>query len=206
MNTLDDKRFALSVSSLSKLLESLGYPNPEDDDGPWGPIGPVSKNFSWVALNPQPLPPKWMEQVVGRMGPFPQPWREEPDPLPWRGKAGPTPNPWMATMIARLTIDRIVGMAQFAEGMGGESFARTARGTISDFVDDWCGTPPRPRWPLPWPFPLRLNDDMKIQPADLIVMGIQFHRAAEAMAGSPLAADLADAGNRLAQTGLERIG
>jgi hypothetical protein len=61
MNT---ENLVITQARLASLIGGLGYPNPEDDTPvrkwPHGP-GPVSQTWldylSWVAINPQPLPP-----------------------------------------------------------------------------------------------------------------------------------------------------
>jgi hypothetical protein len=61
MNT---ENLVITQARLASLIGGMGYPNPEDDTPirrwPHGP-GPVSQSWldylSWVAINPQPLPP-----------------------------------------------------------------------------------------------------------------------------------------------------
>jgi hypothetical protein len=104
-------------------------------------------------------------------------------------------------MVGRVVADRFVTMAQFADAAG-EKTHDGVRRSIGQFVDDICGTPPRLRWPLafPWPGPKR---DFKIEPVARVGMGIELFKASESMSDSTIASDLAEAGNRLAQTGLE---
>lgn len=62
MNT---ENLNIQQARLASVIGGLGYPNPDDDSPIWkwphGP-GPVAHTWldylSWVALNPQPLPPK----------------------------------------------------------------------------------------------------------------------------------------------------
>lgn len=183
---------------LARLLDELGYPDPDDADGGWGPIGPVVRGLAWAALNPQPLPPRWVIEILKGFGLHPDPRRE---------KEGPSPDPWKGALLARVEIDRVVGLAQMAEAVSGEQGREVVRRRLAEMVDEWCGTPPKPRWPLPWPFPLRWRDgdEFKIGPADLVVMGAQFQKTAEALGDSALAEDFAAAADRLTQTGLERL-
>lgn len=173
--------------SLARLLDELGYPDLDDADGGWGPIGPVVRGLTWAALNPQPLPPRWVIEILKGVG--------------------PSPDPWKGVLLARVEIDRVVGLAQMAEAVSGEQGREVVRRRLAEIVDEWCGTPPKPRWPLPWPFPLRWRnaEEFKIGPADLVVMGAQFHKTAEALGDSALAEDFAAAADRLTQTGLERL-
>ncbi|MEO5651060.1 MAG: hypothetical protein ABIR03_14215 [Ginsengibacter sp.] len=65
--------------SLASQLSNIYNPNPDDPEpvGPWGPVIRQAYQFSklsWVALNPQPLPPKEViamnlaRQVIDRAG------------------------------------------------------------------------------------------------------------------------------------------
>lgn len=173
--------FTLSKALLVRLLDA-GLPR-DDDPGPWGPYGPVIRfalrDWSWVLLNPQPLPP-------------------DPPPDLWR--AGPVPEPWRAALAARQAIGRLVAEAQLAEVTAGSQGNHEAvRAHVFQFVDDFCGT--RPRWPRPWPWP-PTRDPRGI---DLLIAGAQFQKAAEAMADNPLQADFAAAADRFFSVGLERM-
>ena len=186
----------LQVKSIARLLDALGYPDPDDADGDWGPIGPVVRGLTWAALNPQPLPPRWVVEIIKQFGPLPDPWKE---------KAGPHPDPWKGALLARFEIDRMVGLARMVEAVDGNRRQDGIRRQLAEIIDEWCGTPPRPRWPLPWPFPFSLREDFSIGPIDLVMMGVQFHKAAEALRDSPLAEDFSAAANRLTKTGLQRL-
>jgi hypothetical protein len=185
-DTAEKLNLNLQVKSIARLLDSLGYPDPEDTDGGWGPIGPVVRGLTWAALNPQPLPPRGLVDNVKRFGPQPDPWR--------------------SALLARVEIDRMLGLARMLEALGGERRQEVMSRQLAEMVDEWCGTPPKPRWPLPWPFAFRWRDEeFKIGPADLVLMGVQFQKAAEALSDSALAEDFTAAANRLTQTGLERL-
>ena len=207
-DTAEKLNLNLQVKSIARLLDSLGYPDPDDPDGGWGPIGPVVRGLAWAALNPQPLPPRWAIEILKGFGPHPDPWKDKkgPQPDPWRFKEGPSPDPWRGALLARFEIDRIVSLSRVLEVVGGERGREVVSRQIAEFVDDWCPSPPKPRWPLPWPFPHRWRDEvMEIGPADLVVMGVQFHKAAEALSDSALAEAFSAAAARLTQTGLERL-
>jgi hypothetical protein len=51
-------------------------------------------------------------------------------------------------VAAALVARQIAQTAVMAEAMGLDP-ARV----VSDAIDDWCGTKPRPGFPIPWPFP-----------------------------------------------------
>jgi hypothetical protein len=186
--------FNISKASLIALFDDL-YPNPDDPGdpsnplGPYGPIGPVIswalRQISWVLLNPQPLPPG------------PDPWRV----------AGPIPQPWRSALLGRAVIDRLVAEAQFAEVTTrterSEAGHDAIRSRITQLVDEFCGTKPV-RWPLPWPWPPRL-DAARLGPVDLLVIGAQFQKTADAMVDNPLQADFSAAADRVLETGLQRL-
>lgn len=193
------ENITISKASFVDLLSNF-YPNPEDP-GPYGPLGPIIswalRDTSWVLLNPQPLPPK--------AGPSPDPWIAGPGPQPWRfeGRLGPGPVPWLARMV----IDRVIAEYRFAtlaiEAGRSEGALEGFRLRISELVDDLCGTRP-PRWPLPWPWPPKLDPD-QIRPLDLLLAGAQFQRAADAMVDNPLQADFTAAADCLLETSLKRL-
>jgi hypothetical protein len=177
--------------ALVNLLDAMLYPNP-DDPGPYGPIGPIIRwelrDFSWVLLNPQPLPPV--------TGPVPDPWR-----------LGPGPQPWRSAFLARTVIDRAVAQYQFAEVLAGTEQSEgvtTAVGLqIREFVDDYCGTRP-PKWPRPLPWPPQF-DPAQLRPLDLLIAGAQFQKAADLAPDNPLREDFLAAANQLFETGLRRM-
>jgi hypothetical protein len=191
-----NENITVSKTSFVQLLSDL-YPNPDDPGdmsspwGPYGPIGPLVSWFvsrvSWALLNPQPLPP-------------------EPPPDLWKFTA-PIAVPWRAALLARMVIDRVVAEYQFVEVAAGAGTSEGAhdgvRLRISEFIDDFCGTRPR-RWPLPWPWPPKL-DPAQIRPLDLLLAGAQFQRASDAMVDNPLQADFSAAADQLLQTGLNRL-
>ena len=75
--TLDKNvQLKILVSLVSRLTDA--YPNPDDSNpiGPWGPIirktverfrrvyGPQPEPWVWAALNPQPLPPRFVMAIA----------------------------------------------------------------------------------------------------------------------------------------------
>lgn len=173
----------------ASLVELLGLPVGDLD--PYDPDNPINPVIRWILrdvvwLNPQPLPP------VG--GPVPDHWR----------LSGPLPDPWRAALLARLAIDRLVAEGQHAEvaerAEGGHDAIRI---WIAQLVDEFCGNRP-PRWPLPWPWPPKL-DAAQLRPMDLLMVGAQLQRAADAMVDNPLQAGFAAAADQLLETGLQRL-
>jgi hypothetical protein len=198
----------VQVGTLARIFDQLGYPNPDDDDD-WGPWGPVVSVLDRVGLNPQPLPPKFMTKITNRATIQSTQRGRKTSPAEQITEAiqVPTVQPMRSALLARATLDRIFGVAQLAQG-GGKQQTETVRTQLNEIVDDWCGTPPKPRpWPLPWPFPLRWNtEEVVVQPIDQIMMGVHLHKASEVLRGTPLAEDFARAADRLAEAGLQRIG
>lgn len=136
-----------------------------------------------VALNPQPLPP--------RESPFA-----------------------MAARLARTVIDQAVlqHRASLLSASDPDRSLEFIRALVSEYVDDWCGTRPRP-WPLPVdmpprgippvppPGPLDFRNS-PWAPMYIIVVGGQFQQMADYMADSPLGEVFLSAANRLFEKGL----
>lgn len=206
----ENLKMKVQVGTLARIFDQLGYPNPDDDDD-WGPWGPVVSGIDWVALNPQPLPPKFQTKVSTRAATTTAPATRAGRRAPIAETLAETMHttstqPIRSAILARATLDRVFALAQFAEA-GGKQQTELVRHQLNEIIDDWCGTPPKPRpWPLPWPFPLRWGSEpVEVQPIDQIMMGVHFYKASEALRGTPLADDFAKAADRLAQAGLDRI-
>jgi len=197
-----NETFTLSKVALVKLL-TTAYPNPDDPNphphhgpfGPHGPGGPISR-LEEVALNPQPLPP-----LTG--GQFGSHFRS------------PTPEPWVGGLIAAQMIERTVSQLQLAEVMvGQDGFERAQKGVLSSMlqeIDDFCGTVPhRFPWWWHWVFPIPIPDPppgepWPINPAILLMAGIEFSRAAEVTREGDLQATLGKAADQLFEVGLSRF-
>jgi hypothetical protein len=103
-----------------------------------------------------------------------------------------------------MTIDQVISHYQLTEalldpeasGRAGEA----ARVQIQAFIDEYCGTHPRP-WPRPWPWP-PLDID-KVEPIELLIAGAQFEIAARAK--NPLQEAFAAAAEQLMQIGVKRL-
>jgi hypothetical protein len=209
-----NETITLSKSSLSRLIDSLLYPNPDDPGhpGPWGPYGPhgpvarALHDLSWVLGDPIPWRPH------GSIGPVARALHDlswvllNPQPLPPR--AGPRPEPWWSAFLARTVIDQAVAQYRLAERRTAtepsEGAFEAVRSYIREFVDDYCGTR-HPKWPVPWPVPWPpAGEPRPIDPLDLLVAGAQFQQAADA-AQSPLQADFSAAADQLFKTGLQRM-
>ena len=124
----------LSTSVLADLLDYL--PNP-DDPGPVGPWGPVIR---WLdSGDAQPAAPTAARVVFG---PRPEPWG--PGPIPWRWAALA-----QATISAHLERLEMAGIIIVSGDT--ERAARASSESLTQFVDEICGTPPyKGPFPRPW--------------------------------------------------------
>jgi hypothetical protein len=97
-------------------------------------------------------------------------------------------------------------MGQSAEAAASEEQAAailsSARLSIQEFVDEFCGTDRPGRYPRPWPWPLRTVEASN--PVDLLIAGAQFQKVADGFE-NPLASDFGRAADILFQTGLNRL-
>jgi hypothetical protein len=191
---------SLRMPLLVRVFEGLGfYPNPDAPDGDWGPAGPYAHLIQEL----------FRSRAAAVLGPHPEPWRFSevfgPRPEPWRVGSGKL---WNDVARSRSAAKSLVDLTYTANALGDEP-ARSFALRISEFVDDWCGTPPRLHIPLPGPgdpWPGGGDEPRPISPVALTMMGADLFRASRALGDSLLGNQLADAGERLAQTGLERLG
>jgi len=171
----------VTTTTVTALINSVLRPA-SDDPEPTGPGGPVLDWWQWVLLNPQPLPPRetW--------GPLPDPWR------------------WALAVRAELarTVDQFEQAGIIVVGGDVERAVEMTGRTVSRLVDDFCGTPPRPR-PFPGPWGPRLGSE-PLSGRSLMVAAAQFEQAAESLGDHPLTGVLDDAAGRLFETGAERLG
>jgi hypothetical protein len=86
--------------------------------------------------------------------------RANPQPVPWL--TGPDPVPWNGVVGAILSAIRMKEVAQRMEEseLSSTLTARSDR-FISEVIDDFCGTKPRP-WPWPPPWVLRAVDELAL--------------------------------------------
>jgi hypothetical protein len=167
-----ERTLAVPSSALATLLESL-FP-PDDSDHPWGPIGPVVRRLRDLRL------------------------LLEPNPDPWRTpRQGPQPDPWRFVTVAGLAADRLVTLGQITITPDTQ---RAFQDRLSAFVDDFCGTPPRLRWPFP------PRKDLVIDSISQVVVGVSFLRASAEIDDALCSSALANAGEKIAQVGLRQLG
>jgi hypothetical protein len=179
------------TSALVKLFDYL--PNPDDPD-PVGPAGPVIRGLDWVLLNPQPLPPRevLVPRLVRHLG------------AEW----GPRPEPWVWASTTRAVItahlDRFTMAGIIIVSGDTEHPVQVITKSLSTVVDELCGTPPHKG-----PFPALwgpLLDTGTLHPVNLVIAGIQFQKAADALQDHPLHDALDQAAERLLGEGFNRLG
>src|SRR5262245_48682103 len=121
---------------------------------PWIPLyfGSWREFINSLLHNPflgaaAPAPPPSDPRPTPHPEPHPEARRgAEPVPSPW-SVSEPVPSPWR---IAVATIVALVGTRQVAHGLPEgrlkENMTADLDQAVSDIIDDWCGTKPRP-WP-----------------------------------------------------------
>jgi hypothetical protein len=118
-------------------------------------------------------------------------------------KRGPQPEPWKLSLAAADTIESVIQMTQLASLMpkevGAETRASISKSLAADIDGDWCGTPPRWKWPFP---PRKLGDVESFDPVDYLVSAVLFHQAAETVNDEHLARDFAGVADRLLERGM----
>lgn len=104
-------------------------------------------------LNPQPLPPRWAEELIRSLlhNPYLGSMGGNPNPPSERTIFSPFPEPWVAAVSYLINA---VNLKEVASVVKNEHLRtrliETSNGAISRFLDDFCGTPPRL---IPWPWP-----------------------------------------------------
>jgi hypothetical protein len=138
-------------------------------------------------------------EAVGPLGPYGPVVRRSVE------RAGPLPDPWLGAAAAGALIRHVLGQQELAVSLGAaERGNELARTSIQRFVADFCGTPPRPHWPFPWPPPPWWAQG-EVRPVDVLVAGAQFHRVAETMPDNVLAAEFDAGADELFAVGLRQL-
>jgi len=215
------------VSFVRELFN--GYPNPDGDPLPPGPWDPVIRAalkrmaalYRWGDYQPKPPRPNW-SQLYAEMPGVPDPWQPVsvpglPDPWqwsePWRQLAGdslaalnPQPLPpvfLFAAAIANQIISDAVSRQELVDLIGTETGNRNSE-RVKHFVDDWCGTGVKLRWPFPVPPPPPWWRK-ELSGAQLVVIGVQFEHAAASVFNEGLQKAFAGAAAKFIKTGLSRM-
>ena len=123
-----------------------------------------------------------------------------PQPLPPMPAAEPgQPDLWRSAAVAR----QVISMAAMSQAAAAdEAGLRTARSILGVFLDDFCGTAPSRRFPLPPPWP---RSGIRPTAVDLLVAAAQFQAVANALKDHPMAEPLTHGADRLLEVGLQRF-
>ena len=154
--------------SARRLFAGILARHPEISDA----IGGGHSFGDEVALNPQPLPPRYAFLVS----------------------------------VAQALTSRVELLQDIADATAREGEQQgiiIVGGYVSRFVDDFCGTEFRLRYPFPGPRPHWFTAEL--DGIDMVVMAAQFEQAAKESFSSDLRHTLADVSTRLAEAGLSRM-
>jgi hypothetical protein len=154
--------------SARRLFAGILARHPEISDA----IGGGHSFGDEVALNPQPLPPRYAFLVS----------------------------------VAQALTSRVELLQEIADATAREGEQQgiiIVGGYVSRFVDDFCGTGFRLRYPFPGPRPHWFTAEL--DGIDMVVMATQFEQAAKESFNPDLRRNLADVSTRLAEAGLSRM-
>jgi hypothetical protein len=214
MNTEQTAQPVLHINQekLLALVRAMigGTKGREDDDhplppGPWDPV--IRAALQSLTFRPQTNP--WRT-----FGPSPEPWNViAASILGTRPGAevelNPQPEPPgvpFLVSVAQSVTSRAAFLQEIADASAG---AHEQRGTIdvggyiSRFVDDWCGTGFRLRYPFPGPRPHWFVSEL--DGIDLLVMATQFAQAATETFGAALRQHLSDASAAFVKAGIAKM-
>ena len=218
--------FARAMIGGSRGREDDEHPLPP---GPWDPVIRVALERV-SAFGPRPEP--WDQMIpaglerIGAFGPWPVPWRAffasilARHPEIWDAIGGghsfgdevalnPQPLPPRFSFLVSVA-QAVIGRAELLQEIG-DAVSREGEqrgiiivsGYLARFVDDFCGTGFRLKWPFPGPRPHWYAD--KLDGIDLVVMATQFEQAAKEAFSLDLRRNLADASAKLVEAGLSKM-
>ena len=226
MNTeqTEQQLFHISQEKLLAFVRAMigGSRGREDDEhplppGPWDPLIRVALERISV-FGPHPEPWRSIESAFG----IPVPWKVifarhpeiwdviggghsfgaevelNPQPLP--------PRFAFLVSVAQTVISRAELIQEIADATrreGEQQGIIIVSGYLARFVDDWCGTNFRPKWPFPWPRPNWFAEEL--DGIDLVVMATQFEQSAKGTFSQDLRQNLAVASAKLAEAGLSKV-
>jgi hypothetical protein len=199
--------------------------------GPWDPIIRVALERLSV-FGPRPEPWRVLGQGAALrraeavFGPRPEPWQVvfasilARHPEIWDAVGGghsfgeesalnPQPLPPRSAFlvsVAQTVMSRVELLQEIADATrreGEEQGIIIVSGYLARFVDDFCGTGFRPKWPFPGPPPPWFAD--QLNGIDLVVMAAQFEQAAREAYNPALRQNLADASAKLVDAGLAKL-
>jgi hypothetical protein len=199
--------------------------------GPWDPV--IRGALERISVfGPHPEPWRVFDPSAGRptiesvFGPRPEPWRVvfasilARHPEIWDAIGGghsfgdevalnPQPLPPRVVFlvsVAQAVTSRAELLQEIADATAREGEQRgiiIVGGYIARFIDDFCGTGFRLRYPFPGPRPHWFAKEL--DGIDLVVMATQFEQAAEESFSPDLRHNLANASARLVEAALSRM-
>ena len=225
----EQRSLYISQEQLLTLVRALisGSRGRVDDEhplppGPWDPIIRVAlERINVFGPRPQPWrsrgsifgprPEPWQVVFAGILARHPEIWDaiggghsfgEEvalnPQPLP--------PRSAFLVSVAQTVMSRVELLQEIADATrreGEEQGIIIVSGYLARFVDDFCGTGFRPKWPFPGPPPPWFADELN--GIDLVVMAAQFEQAAREAYNPALRQNLADVSAKLVEAGLAKL-
>ncbi|MDD5578058.1 MAG: hypothetical protein PHY16_02105 [Methylobacter sp.] len=209
-----DQRLPVNREKLLAFVRAIiGGRGREDDEhplpsGPWDPLIRAALERTYV-FGPRPEPWKFAfasilarhpeaGEIIGGGPGFGEEVALNPQPLP--------PRYAFLAAVAQTVISRAGLLQDIADATarnGEQQGIIIVGGHISKFVDDWCPTPPRLKWPFPGPRPHWFTHEF--DGIDLLVMATQFEQAAQQTFSPALRQDLANAGAKFVDAGLSKL-
>lgn len=171
-----------------------GFRPSDDDDRPVGPWGPVIRSVFDAA----PTFSHEVGHLAGAFGRFGLA-ALNPQPLP--------PRFAYVAALGHAAVLRAELIGELSAELGDRAGSAQTRGAsryLSDLLDDWCGTPPRP-FPWPWPGPRPEWAREALGAIDHVILASAFQRAAAAGIGGELGNAVKAAHRRLAETATEAL-
>jgi len=212
----EQRPLAVSREQLFALVRALGAGGAagrEDDEhplppGPWDPV--IRAALERVSVfGPRPEP--WKAVLARILARHPEIWDAigggpgfgaevalNPQPLP--------PRFAFLGALARAVISRAEMLQEVADATrreGEQQGIIIVGGYVSRFVDDFCGTGFKFRWPFPGPRPNWFAGE--VDGIDLVVLAVQFDGAAGETFNPELRQSLADASAKMAEAGLSKM-
>ena len=104
----------------------------------------------------------------------------------------------------------LVAAAEMAHSVAGLAVAADVRGEqsrfVSEFIDDWCGTPWPKKWPWPWPGPHGAPDPEPWVETGRAIGAIVFASVGARLGEGELSAALIEGAERLAEASVAQRG
>ena len=219
MNTehTEQQMLLISQEKLFAMVRGLigGSAGREGDDqplppGPWDPVIRAALERNNVSVfGPRPEP--WRVVLAHILARHPEIWdiigggpgfgdevALNPQPLP--------PRAAFLASVAQTLVSRAELLQEFADATAGEGEQQgiiIVSGYINRFVDDFCGTGFKLRYPFPGPRPGWFTSEL--DGIDLVAMATHFDQAAKEAFSPELRQNLADASTKLVAAGFAKM-